>query len=79
MNEEKLNLIYEKLLDIEFQIKDIENEKKLKEFVSKKQDMQYRIDDINYIKEKDMESRAELMAIFRNVGRSYELQDDTKV
>jgi hypothetical protein len=72
MSEEKLNLIYEKLLDLEFQIRDIENEKKLKELVSEKQDIQYRIDDIQYIKGKEVENRAELMAIFRTIGEEKE-------
>lgn len=67
MNEEKLDKIYEKLLDLEIEIKDIQNEKRLKEFESEKRDAQYRIDDIKYMREKQMEYKGEMMSMFRNL------------
>lgn len=67
MNEEKLNKIYEKLLDLEIEIKDIQNEKRLKEFEIEKRDVQYRIDDIKFMREKQMEYKEEMMSKFRNL------------
>ena len=67
MNEEKLDKIYEKLLDLEIGIKDIQNEKRLKEFESEKRDIQYRIDDTKYMREKQMEYKEEMMTKFRNL------------
>jgi len=76
MNEEKLDKIYEKLLDLEFQISKIENEKKLKELEAEKQDIKFKIDDINYTNEKKDENRAELMHMFRNIGKIEKLIEE---
>lgn len=72
--EEKLNMIYEKILDLEIAIKDIENQKRIKELVSEKKEIEYRIDDLKYIKEKEYEVKAELMSMFRN-AKENELEE----
>ena len=51
--EEKLNMIYAKLLDLEIAFKEIQYEKKRKELESEERDIKYRIEDLKYIKEKD--------------------------
>ena len=64
--EEKLNLIYEKLLDLEIAFKAEEYQKRLKELEAEKRDIQYRIDDLKYIKEKELEYKEEMLSIFKN-------------
>lgn len=64
--EEKLNMIYEKLLDLEIAFKDIEHQKRMKEYEAQQKEVGYRIEDLKYIKEKEFENKAEQMMIFRN-------------
>ena len=64
--EEKLNMIYEKLLDLEIAFKDVEYQKRMKEYEMQQKEIGYRIEDLKYIKEKELENKAEQMAIFRN-------------
>lgn len=62
--EEKLNMIYEKLLDLEIVVHDMEYQKRLKELEAEKRDIQYKIDDLKHIKEKELERKVELMSFF---------------
>lgn len=71
--EEKLNMIYEKLLDLEITFKEVEHQKRLKELAAEKRDIQYRIDDLKYIKEKELERKAELMSFFKNAKQVEEV------
>lgn len=64
--EEKLNMIYEKLLELEIAFKDIEHQKRMKEYKEQQKEVGYRIEDLKYIKEKELENKAEQMMIFRN-------------
>ena len=76
--ESKLNMIYEKLLDLEIGFKEIQYEKKLKELESEKKDVGYRIEDLKYIREKELEYKAEMMSIFRNVEMQVEENSNGK-
>lgn len=66
--EDKLNMIYEKLLDLEIMFKDIQYEKEKKNKEEEKRNLEYRIEDLKYIREKELERKAELMEIFRHFG-----------
>lgn len=72
MNEEKLDKIYEKLLEFEIAFKDVEREKELKRLEQERKNMQYRIDDLKYIREKELENKEEMMAMFRNLKTTEE-------
>ena len=63
--EEKLNMIYAKLLDLESAFKEVQNDKKRKELESEEREIKYRIEDLKYIKNKELEYKAEMMSIFR--------------
>lgn len=67
MDEEKLDKIYEKLLECEIAFKDIQNEKRIKELESEKRNIQYEIDDMKYMREKQLEYKEEMLSMFRNL------------
>ena len=76
----KLDLIYEKLLDLEIMFNNLELEKEKHEKESQKRDIEYRIEDIKYMREKQLENKAELMSIFRNIDKDMEyMRSDTNV
>lgn len=67
--DEKLNMIYEKLLDLEIAFKDIQYEKERKEKEYEKKNIEYRIEDLKYIREKQLENKAEMMSIFKTIDK----------
>lgn len=73
--EEKLNMIYEKLLDLEIGFKDIQYEKERKEKEYEKKNIEYRIEDLKYIREKQLENKAEMMSIFRTIDKQMQEED----
>ena len=76
--EEKLNMIFEKMLDIECAFKEIQYEKRKKELEYEKKEIEYKIDDLKYIKEKELEYKAEMMSIFRNISTQKQTEEDIK-
>ena len=66
--EEKLNMIYEKLLELDIAFKDMQYEKERKEKEYQKKEIEYRIEDLKYVREKQLENKAEMMNMFRNCG-----------
>lgn len=66
--EEKLNMIYEKLLDLEIAFKQVQFEKELKEKERERKEIDYRIEDLKYIREKELENKAEMLNTFRYIG-----------
>lgn len=73
--EEKLNMIYEKLLDLEIAFKDIQYEKERKEKEYEKKNIEYRIEDLKYIRKKQLENKAEMMSIFRTIDKQMQEED----
>lgn len=72
---EKLNMIYEKLLDLEIAFKDIQYEKERKEKEYEKKNIEYRIEDLKYIRKKQLENKAEMMSIFRTIDKQMQEED----
>lgn len=72
---EKLNMIYEKLLDLEIAFKDIQYEKERKEKEYEKKNIEYRIEDLKYIREKQLENKAEMMSIFRTIDKQMQEEE----
>lgn len=73
--EEKLNMIYEKLLDLEIAFKDMQYEKERKEKEYEKKNIEYRIEDLKYIREKQLENKEEMMSIFRTIDKQMQEED----
>lgn len=67
--EEKLNMIYAKLLDLEIAFKQVQFEKELKERERKEMDYRKEIEDLKYIREKELENKEEMLNTFRYIGK----------
>lgn len=65
--EEKLNKIYQKLLDIETRIKIIEYDRELKEAEAEEKNVKYKIEDIKNGSHYIREQAEEEMAMFRRI------------
>lgn len=65
--EEKLNIIFEKLLEIESSLNEEKYQKKLKELEIEQTDLKYKIDDLKFAREKQCEYRTEMMTRFRSI------------
>lgn len=73
--EEKLNMIYAKLLDLEIAFKQIQFEKELKEKERERKEIDYRIEDLKYIREKELENKAEMLNTFRYIGNQMQVEE----
>lgn len=73
--EEKLNMIYAKLLDLEIAFKQVNFEKELKEKERERKEIDYRIEDLKYIREKELENKAEMLNTFRYVGNQMQVEE----
>lgn len=73
--EEKLNMIFEKLLDIEIGMREKEYEKKKEELEHEKKGIECRIDDLKYIREREFERKTEEMCVFRNTGKQKQVEE----
>lgn len=73
--EEKLNMIYAKLLDLEFAFKQVQFEKELKEKERERKEIDYRIEDLKYIREKELENKAEMLNTFRYIGNQMQVEE----
>ena len=69
MNEEKLNKIFIKLLDIEAKIDRMLDDKSITELEHQKKEIEHRLEDVKYVKEKRNAIREDEMAIFRNINK----------
>ena len=74
--EEKLNMIYAKLLDLEIAFKQVQFEKELKEKERERKEIDYRIEDLKYIREKELENKAEMLNTFRYIGNQMQVEED---
>lgn len=73
--EEKLNMIYAKLLDLEIAFKQVQFEKELKEKERERKEIDYRIEDLKYIREKELENKAEMLNTFRYIGNQMQVEE----
>lgn len=73
--EEKLNMIYAKLLDLEIAFKQVQFEKELKEKERERKEIDYRIEDLKYIREKELENKAEMLNTFRYIGEQMQVEE----
>ena len=73
--EEKLNIIFEKLLEIEGSMNEEKYQQKLKELECKKKEVNYQIEDLEYARKKVLEDRAEMIHRFRNCGQYGQVEE----
>ena len=74
--EEKLNRIYEKLLDIEIMLKREKIDKTIKEFEAKEREDRGRLEELHYEMCKQNENWNEEMTIFRNLKELKEIKQE---
>ena len=73
--EEKLNMIYSKLLEIENSMNREKFETKLKVLENQQKELNYQMDDLKHNMIREKEYNAELLARFRSIGNQMQVEE----